>query len=95
MTAELRALLQAGKLEQVCPTCGIREADGSYCTACATPTGEAHWRRGEMTEAQRLARATRAPSGADGRPQGEVPPDLAESPTFGCSGRALTLGSLA
>ena len=36
------ALLQAGRLDQTCPHCGITEAAGAYCTSCLTPTGDAH-----------------------------------------------------
>lgn len=51
----LTDLLGRGRLEQVCPACGMREASGAYCTACLTPTGLDHSRPTERTEAQRTA----------------------------------------
>ena len=36
------ALLQErGRLSQRCPSCGIVEAAGAYCSKCLTPTGPA------------------------------------------------------
>jgi hypothetical protein len=32
------ALLEAGRLSQTCPKCGLTEAAGGYCTRCQTPT---------------------------------------------------------
>ena len=60
LPADVAADLLAGKLEQVCPTCGLREAAGGYCTACATPTGPADWRRGTARQAQGAASRARA-----------------------------------
>jgi hypothetical protein len=51
MTADL----QAGRLEQSCPSCGMTEAAGSYCTRCYARTSEADWRRPERSVAQRAA----------------------------------------
>lgn len=64
MTADIRALQAAGKLEQRCPSCGLIEAAGAYCTACEKPTGEPHWRRAERTAAQVAATATAGASRA-------------------------------
>lgn len=51
--------LQQGRLEQLCPACGFREAAGSYCSKCHTKTGAADWRKAVMTDAQRAARTSR------------------------------------
>jgi methionyl-tRNA synthetase len=56
----MNELLVRGKLEQVCPSCGVREAAGAYCTACGTTTGAPLWRKGSITDAQREARAAAA-----------------------------------
>jgi hypothetical protein len=53
------AQLQAGRLEQVCPTCELKEAAGGYCSWDLTPTGEARSYRPIVTDAQ-LANLTRA-----------------------------------
>ena len=45
-------LLQAGKLEQKCPRCGLVEAAGAYCTSCLTATGEECAYRPIASEAQ-------------------------------------------
>jgi len=63
--ADVAADLLAGKLEQVCPTCGLREAAGGYCTADGTPTGPADWRRGTARQAQGAASRARAHSAAE------------------------------
>ena len=60
MILSTAALLQAGRLEQVCPACGLREAAGSYCSADAAPTGPADWRRGASRRAQGAASRARA-----------------------------------
>ncbi len=60
MTLPTAALLQAGRLEQACPACGLREAAGSYCTADGTPIGPADWRRGASRRAQGAASRARA-----------------------------------
>jgi len=52
---ETLALLQAGKLEQACPACGLKEAAGEYCSLCLTPTGEPHWFKPIATAAQTRA----------------------------------------
>lgn len=39
----LHDLLAGGKLSQVCPSCGTREAAGYHCTKCLTPTGPSDW----------------------------------------------------
>jgi methionyl-tRNA synthetase len=66
--AETALLLQRGKLDQVCPDCGRKEAAGYECTACARPTGPAEWYRPAATasEIERLtrARAKRHPEAA-------------------------------
>lgn len=36
-------LLQAGRLEQTCPTCGRCESAGAYCSWCTRPMGETDW----------------------------------------------------
>lgn len=53
------AQLQAGRLDQTCPRCGLKEAAGAYCSADLTPTGEACSYRPIVTDAQ-LANLTRA-----------------------------------
>jgi hypothetical protein len=53
--AEAMELRRTGKLEQECPSCGLKEAAGPYCTACVTPTGIADWRRHEVSEASMAA----------------------------------------
>jgi hypothetical protein len=65
LPADIAADLAAGRLEQVCPTCGLREAAGGYCTACATPTGPADWRRGTSRKAQGEASRARVHSDAE------------------------------
>lgn len=62
MTPDLALDFTAGRLSQTCPACGITEAAGRYCTACLAPTGQALWRRGEMSTAQRAAYDRRRPS---------------------------------
>ena len=57
--AETARLLQAGRLEQVCPDCGRREAAGHYCTGCARPTGSAEWYKPEAS-ASRAASLVKA-----------------------------------
>ena len=52
---ETLALLQNGKLEQVCPACGTREAAGWTCTKCLFQTGPDDWRRAERSAAQKAA----------------------------------------
>lgn len=51
--------LQQGRLEQVCPACGLREAAGPYCSACLTKTDATDWRKAVLTDAQRAARTSR------------------------------------
>ena len=46
-SADLQALLQAGRLSQRCPGCGTVEAAGSYCTRCHQPAGSTEWFRQE------------------------------------------------
>lgn len=53
---DTRALLQAGKLEQTWPACGLVEAAGFHCSRCARPTGSADWRLTAVSDAQREAR---------------------------------------
>ena len=60
LPTDIAADLLAGKLEQVCPTCGLREAAGGYCTADGAPTGPADWRRGTARQAQSAASRARA-----------------------------------
>lgn len=53
------AQLQTGRLEQVCPRRGLKEAAGGYCSRDLTPTGEDCSYRPTLTDAQ-LANLTRA-----------------------------------
>jgi predicted amidophosphoribosyltransferase len=53
--AELRAALQAGKLEQTCPDCGRWSAATAYCSRCFRPMTEADYYRNGNT-AERSAR---------------------------------------
>ena len=55
-SADLQALLQAGRLSQRCEPSGITEAAGGYCTSCGRRTGPADWFRQGLSEAQRAAR---------------------------------------
>ena len=47
ISADVQALLQAGRLSQRCPGCGTVEAAGSYCTRCHQAAGPAEWFRQE------------------------------------------------
>lgn len=59
--AELRKLLEQGKLEQTCPDCGRKEAAGSYCTRCLRPMNLQDFCRPKRTAAQDAAfKASRA-----------------------------------
>lgn len=58
---DLAALQAQGRCEQTCPSCGLTEAAGFYCTACTTPTGEPYWRLQVASPAKAAAlAATRA-----------------------------------
>ena len=57
---DLDALLERGRLSQVCPSCGTVEAAGAYCSRCTTPTGRPHWQQRELSDAQRASVALRA-----------------------------------
>jgi len=52
----MQELLQAGRLSQVCPDCGLQEAAGAYCTRCLRPMSEQDW-QSSATEAQQAALA--------------------------------------
>jgi hypothetical protein len=54
----LAKIHQQSRLEQACPSCGMREAAGAYCTACLTATGVPYWRRAVRSEAQKAASGT-------------------------------------
>lgn len=43
VVSDLTTLQQQGRLSQTCPSCGLVEAAGSYCSRCLTRTGEATW----------------------------------------------------
>ena len=46
--------MERGKLDQVCPACGLWEAAGSYCTRCLFITGpETYYLKGDVAERQR------------------------------------------
>ncbi len=62
----MNELLVRGKLEQVCPTCGVREAAGTYCTACATPTGARFWTPGAANPGRVAAMSKRRANAAPG-----------------------------
>ncbi len=67
MSPETAALLQAGKLEQCCPSCGRWEAAGWACSWCSRPMSEADWyRNGDEAE-----RAARMPASAPANPPSE------------------------
>lgn len=53
--ADTMDLLLHGKLDQTCPSCGMTEAAGRYCTADATPTGPAYWHPVKRSVAQRAS----------------------------------------
>jgi len=59
---DLRALQQQGCCEQTCPTCGLTEAAGGYCTADGTRTGITFWRQQVASPAQAAALAASRPS---------------------------------
>lgn len=67
MDAGTAALLNAGKLEQVCPDCRTREAAGSHCTNCTRPTGPDDWRLTERSDAQRATSGASAHRRAESR----------------------------
>lgn len=69
---DMALLLERGRLTQVCPSCGTTEAAGAYCTKCSTPTGQAHWQRRELSDAQREAVAVRAAKRQFGASRGSV-----------------------
>lgn len=71
-----------GRLSQRCPTCGIVEAAGWYCTADGTPTGPADWSPRELSLA---ARAKFASVGRYRTLSAEIPhrPDVDTVPTLG------------
>ena len=56
MARDLSALLQAGKLSQRCPACGIVEAAGFRCSRCTRRTGPADWFTRDTGTAARAAR---------------------------------------
>jgi hypothetical protein len=37
-------------VDQVCPACGLREAGGTFCTACYTPTSLEHYLAARIVE---------------------------------------------
>lgn len=45
------ALRRVGRLEQTCPSCGVKEAAGPYCTSCTTVTGLEDWHRHQASAA--------------------------------------------
>ena len=95
---------QSGRLEQVCPSpsCGMREAAGSYCSCCATRTGPADWFKPRASASQKAAldaaRAVRHArvAGASPLEESRLVPARAESPvsapTAGASARARNAG---
>ena len=51
MTPETAFLLERGKLEQTCPSCGRWEAAHFYCSWCQRPSGPEDWyRNGNLAE---------------------------------------------
>ena len=58
MPAETRALLQAGKLEQMCPDCGRWSAADHYCSNCFRDMSPVDWYKNAVA-AERAARMPR------------------------------------
>lgn len=73
-------LHERGRLSQRCPTCGLAEAAGAYCTSCLGTTGEPTWyapeaagaRAESLQAAQDARRANRGAVMANSRLSGVV-----------------------
>lgn len=71
-------LQREGRLDQACPTCGLTEAAGAYCTSCRAPTGPADYALAlHRTDAQREA-AARLHAAAPDRPSSMAHSDAGE-----------------
>jgi hypothetical protein len=76
MPSETRALLQAGKLEQTCPSCGRWSAATHYCSWCFRPMGPADW----YGNGDKEQRAARMPKSAPENPPSEYRHSVASWP---------------
>jgi hypothetical protein len=69
MPASVRTDLEAGRLQQCCPSCGRWEAAHWYCSFCFRAMGPADWFRGSKTATE--DRAARMPKSRPANPAPE------------------------
>jgi endogenous inhibitor of DNA gyrase (YacG/DUF329 family) len=63
--AELRTLLERGRLNMTCPYCGKEEPAGPWCSKCGRMVTHEHWSKGTSTDVDTGKRRRGRPSRAE------------------------------